>query len=265
LLFGAIFARYITKVPQHTVWNIYFLLTSLHIYANVRCMRLIKFNYLNRARMDILMSRFFQQQHAFPFKAAEMVDNQKDSTLSNTTTSFHIDTPDQVSRVEPLLFMPRCFSYHKNAAPVVKIGVPFNDFVQYSCYPLQLTQSIQRITRNGTFKEAYLVSPGFCRKSNAFCVLAVVVHGATKLDMTKAYFHASMYAHIMRKNHITNCKSRLSVEEQFSRLRLVDEEVYKIIEDCWSSFKKQVSAAGWDLAKSDVVSEGYQIQFNPYK
>lgn len=261
LLLGAIFARYITKVPQSTVWSIYFLLTFLHINANIQCMRLIKFNYLNKARLDILMSRFFQQLSTSLFETTEVADHRSSSNNSKSTTTYYLDTPDQVSKVEPLFFFPRFFSYSHNVVPPVKMGVSFNDFVKHSCYPIHEIQNTFDDINRGAFKEAYLISPGICEKSNTFCVLVVIIRGADKLDVMRAYFHAHVLSHIMQGSHLIHVKSRSLDEEKLSKLRLLDKKVLQILPKFWETFISQTVSAGWDLTKSDLAFEGYRVQF----
>jgi hypothetical protein len=234
------------------------LLTLLHIYANIQCMRLIKFNYLNKSRLDILMSRFFQQ---LSIATTEVEDHRSSSDNSKSTTNDHLDTPDQVSKVEPLLFRPRFFSFYHIVAPSVKMGVSFNDFVKHSCYALQEMQNTFDDINKGAFKEAYLISPGICEKSNSFCVLVVIIRGADKLDVMRAYFHASLLSHVMQGNHLKHVNSRSLDEEKLSKLKLLDKKVLQILPKCWETFISQTVSAGWDLTKSDLASEGYRVQF----
>ena len=213
-------------------------------------MRLIKFNYLNKERMDILLSNFIRQ-YSF----------QEDSADPNLV-SHPVDSPDVVSRVEPLLFIPLKPSPSDSAhRPFIKMGVSFNDFVLYSCHHPK--ESMKQMRHSFTCKKSHLVSPGFCKRTDRFCVLVLLFEGADSKDMTRAYFQANIYSNIMAKNSLMR-KSKLSDEEQNSKLKLVEEEAsHSHMDECWAAFEKQATAVGWDLTKSDLVSEGYLVQFNP--
>jgi hypothetical protein len=211
--------------------------------------------------MDILLSTFFQQINASLFERAEVANHQSIFNISKPSTNYHLDTPDQVTKIEPLLFLPRFFSSYHNVAPPVKMGVSFNDFVQHSCYPPQEIQNKFDDTSKGAIIEAYLVSPGFCEKSNTFCVLVVIKQGADRLDVMRAYFHASLLSYVMQENHIIKVKSRSLDEEMLSKLRLMDKKVSQILLECWKTFISLTASNGWDLAKSDLFSDGYRVQF----
>jgi hypothetical protein len=211
--------------------------------------------------MDILLSAFFQQLSTSLFETTEVANHRSFFNISKPTTNYHLDIPDQVTKVEPLLFLPRLFSSYHNVAPPVKMGVSFNDFVKHSCYPPQEIQNTFDDKSKGAFKEAYLVSPGFCEKSNTFCVLVVIIQGADKLDVIRAYFHASLLSYIMRENHTIKVKSRSLDEEMLSKLRLMDKKVLQILLECWKTFISLTASSGWDLTKSELFFEGYRVQF----
>ena len=82
LVTAALFATSVSNAPSALTWILYALLTAFHIYANMRCMRLVAFDSLNTARMDLLASQFFEQRE----------------------TRKALMDPRHVSRIEPLFF-----------------------------------------------------------------------------------------------------------------------------------------------------------------
>jgi len=109
--------------------------------------------------------------------------------------------------------------------------------------------------------EAYIVSPGFRRRTRALCVLVAVKDGANEKEISQAYFHASLMSHIMARHGVKR-RGKIPSDDLVAKLEVAEEETSQTIEECWGTFEQLTSAAGWDLSKAGLPSEGYKIQIS---
>ncbi|OEU22743.1 DUF647-domain-containing protein, partial [Fragilariopsis cylindrus CCMP1102] len=58
LIFAGIFAKSVNNVSSRCLWMLYSALTYIHLYGNLKCMRLISFDYLNTIRMDMILRQY---------------------------------------------------------------------------------------------------------------------------------------------------------------------------------------------------------------
>ena len=110
LVFAALFAKSVTKISSFTLWTLYFVLTSIHIIANMKCMKLIAFDYFNRARMDFVVNKYLSDMEA-GVKQDQII----------------VDTPLKVSKEEVLLFFHPSSTKHNIS---IRMGVSFKNFIE---------------------------------------------------------------------------------------------------------------------------------------
>lgn len=236
LIFAALFARTASQRPVWQLWCLYAVLTVVHLLANTMCMRLIAFDYLNTARMDHAVYEFFNQ-------------------YSNSTSSNNcwISSPVSMARKEPLLFslLPRKLPIH--------LGVPYTPVPQLD------PNSMQQLLESST--SSYWILP----KKRSIRVW--MRQGITPLQQAKAYLHASwLRYHLLHPEQSEYSTS--TVNEGIEQLALPTSSTTEIllnnsssvhiadedeVEEMWKLFCQHCDRAGWDLNRTDLELEGYEI------
>lgn len=212
------------------MWCIFSLLTALHIYANVQCMKLLELNSFNTLRMDIVLSNYFSQldQLGILDDTSQSIDN---------CTRVSVLLPSEVAKIEPLFFLPR---RTKTLSSNVLFGISFNNLVQ-SCASLA--------TNLRSFYDqdkAYIVKVS--RKRAKRKGVYVSLHSnASSVDKTKANFHALLLAYLLEKYAPADDEKILELEKKLDFL----------IDPLFSLFSKECQRGGWDLSKTGVYSRGY--------
>jgi hypothetical protein len=237
LIFAGIFAQSMNRVSSHSLWTLYFLLTTLHIFANLRCMRLISFDYLNTNRMDMLLDQYFSSDG-----------------LSSTLSS-----PQDIAKKESLWFIiPEVRQIltrgPKSISPKLCFGVAFDELCQNSSTS-DKTGSDWRIKFNrastSTVRDEYLISTGYPTSNNAVpCISVSLLSDATPLQQTKAYFHSKLLS--MRLQEQMQSDSRKSLTD-------IEVEIEKSLDATWQDFVQKSTEVGWDLNRSELQTRGYEI------
>jgi len=226
LVFAALFAKKVSTVKLSHLWMLYSFLTALHIFANMRCMRLIAFSSLNTVRMNMVLADFFQGW-----------SQQQQSDAATTVQSSPLASPIQISKQEALFFWPR-FLRRKQPSMPIYFGVSFNEFSRQSLYS---TTELEAMLLQD--EKSYWISAG---KS----AIAVAIQADTSpVNQAKAYFHALLLARELQGKRPTSSQERLAVE----RAVLVQ------LDAAWNTFTSQCHQAGWDLTTCELRSKGYEI------
>jgi len=173
LFLAGFFAKTVSNLSQLTLWLLYSSLTILHVYANVRCMRLIEFDYFNTERLRIAISQFFEHID----KQGLSIDHKR-----------LMDTPKAMALEEGLFFLsfnPKRPTTHTK----ICVGVSFDELVQGSHQDFgHLEAVLASLSRQG-----YVVLP--CQGR----ILVAFQEGITKEKEAKAYFHATIMDRIMTR------------------------------------------------------------------
>jgi hypothetical protein len=231
LVFAGIFAQSMNRVSSQSLWTLYFLLTCLHIFANLRCMRLISFDYLNTNRMDMLFDQFFSS----------------DGQLTNSPS---LPSPHEIAMEEPLWFIfPKVQKVWKRGSkrsisPNIYFGVAFDEFCQVN----SRESPISRLS-NSTVNDEYLISTGY-QKTGSPSIVVSLLSGASAMQMTKAYFHAKVLSRNLER------QSELDSAVPLSDIEV---ETEKTLDITWDDFVQKSIQAGWDLNRSELQSFGYEI------
>lgn len=259
LVFAALFARSVGNWKLWRLWALYSGLTVAHIVANMRCMRLISFESLNPIRMNIVLSDFL-----------EWWDRQGQSVNSSSTTSAtpSVPPPSQVSKSEPLFFLPTWLMPHqtkvwKTSVPIF-FGESFNDFqhrtmrtsgAEKADILLSSPEEVIDVTFNG---ERYLISAGMLDPSKSatkLCVDVVFRSSATPADEAKAYLHAILLGRKLKTLRIGDDSEQLDNVEVTDAEAKVDED----IDVAWNVFQASCQVSGWDLSRTELSTLGYEI------
>lgn len=232
LILAALFARSLDDVNAWFLWICYTLLTAVHIFANVRCMRLIEFDHLNTNRLRILIRDFYIRRGAM-----KIADGSEAKTV--------LLKPQDVARVEPLFFVGTATELHDKDTLPIDFGVSFNRLMLASrSTPKDL------LTAKSHF-DKYVVASDL-RRINAPRVCVSLLFGATREQEAKAYFHAYTLAKVLLGDNPTTLNP-LDVRQKESQIE-------DLVDGSWHQFYNSSTDAGWDMGKMELSSEGYEIR-----
>jgi len=247
LIFAGIFAKSVTLISPLKLWMLYFSLTYLHLYANVRCMRLISFDYLNTIRIDMILRQYMTRE---------------DKSIS---------TPQEIAAEESLWFqipiLGRIFTRNiSSEKPSIHFGVAFDEFCKRSGKPvgmllsdLDLTQTNlqsdkKSITQHTTtVSDAYLISSGVHGRE----VVVSFLMNVSSEQQTKAYFHAWLLGSKLQENE--KYVNGISTIDLTSRLE-VEEETKLLLESAWVEFRQNCIDVGWYLSRSELQTRGFEVK-----
>ena len=265
LVLAGVFAQSVATCPLRVVWALYSVLTALHIGANMRCMRLLAFPTFNTARLNMVLQKWL-----------------KDWNQAEPMTK-PLPTPREIARREPLFFLLP--SIHRSAARAgssvpIHFGVSFNEFVERSGKdPTWLM-----LTSNGTQQPPYWISTGRRRRQQSQtnnrqrpCVVVAFSEHCTAEQKTQAYLHAALLGCAVEEiqrvkrqkqeaaaaadggNGGTTARNSHELLLTDVDLRVAEEVAMEDMPAAWEVFANQSRKAGWDLTKSELQGQGYEI------
>eukprot|EP00536_Pseudo-nitzschia_multiseries_P006219 jgi/Psemu1/192669/e_gw1.130.125.1 len=265
LVFAGLFAKSVSNVSPKRLWGMYFVLTYLHLYANIRCMRLISFDYLNTVRLDMILRNF-----VVPKDGSSAEDG--------------IPTPRDVAKQEPLWFqipvIGRLLPPRKKTLPV-HFGVAYDEFCKRSGKPIELLRSeITSIksktsrkdsrSRNehvtNTASDGYIISIGNSDLSSSGdtgtiskpCVVVSFLVDVSPEQQVKAYLHAWLLVGKLQERLQT--KSGFSAPMNLATQIEIEAEAKSSLESAWGAFVTSCTDAGWDLSGSELQTLGYEVK-----
>jgi hypothetical protein len=216
LIFAAIFAKSVSTMNSTSLWILYFLLTAIHIYGNINCLKLVSFDYLNTDRMAIVCEGFLDR-----IQRGESADK------------VVVDDPRSVSFQEPLFFGPR--------RPLrIRMGVSFDTLVRLCKMDKDAIQQAAQDIED----DKYVVGLG------EDSILIVVSDSTNPVDRARAYF----YAVVLRKV--------VQMDKALRKTSVVHDAVEDVVQRLWPHFEISVDRANWDLNKTELASEGYEVSIS---
>jgi hypothetical protein len=236
LLCAAFFAKSISTTSPSIIWSLYAVLTSLHIYANMKCMRLIAFDYLNTARANILIEKFLTRGGLYGDLGP-------------------IYTPYDVSRLEPLFFLvgPRRMNTVSNYP--IRMGVSFQELYKHSHDEAQeLTEALQ------SSKKSYAISLG--SRDRTTMIFVSLFTAATPRDSLEAYFLATLFGRRLERLGYPRTMNNHSIAAIDLRAQATSamQDAKLEFQNLWPIFLKLSEQHGWSLDKTDLKTEGYLIE-----
>ena len=248
LVFAGLFAKSVSTVTPHILWLMYCFLTVLHLYANVRCMRLISFDYVNTVRLDMILREYI---HA-------------------DVKSQIISTPDEIAKKEPLWFrifsLGQLFSRRKKE-PSIHFGVAYDEFCQQSGKPIDdLRLEIMKaksitgddLQSSGAFEtlnDRYIISSGMTNNSKP-CVVVSFLSDVSPEQQTKAYVHARILTNLIHERQQKQGITTLGYETQLE----LEAEAKSRLQSMWKELLTSSARAGWDLSRSELRTRGYEVK-----
>lgn len=281
---AAWFARSVSDLDPIRLWGWYLLLTFIHLRANVACMRLLHFNYLNAERLRHVADDFLSKippppyysyggsspdppaigSTAAPPSSPLSSLSSWTSTLAPSSPSLFLPTPREVAEREPLWFLSQGPSSRLRSGMRIEFGVAFERFAGATRW----TEDDVKVALASD--STYLVGLAASRnKKNPRdkSVVVALAEGITPLQQTKAYFHALLLRRrIVGSGDMLFSGSGSSSSSLFDwtdrdRLRLLEQAVQREMDDSitWKLFCREATRAGWDLKRSELQSRGYEV------
>lgn len=179
LVAAALFAKSVSTVPSKALWFMYASLTLLHIVANMKCMKLVTFDYFNTDRMTKVVESFLDR-----VRRGEDWHN------------IGVDEPTTISSQESLFFVST-----SRRLPI-RMGVSFDSLAR----KLGLHDDAIRDAARDISKQKYSVALG----RTGECIHVAVSSDAGPVDKAKGYFHALILRMVVDSDK-TICISNSSV------------------------------------------------------
>jgi hypothetical protein len=220
------------------VWiGLYCVLTFVHLMANWWSLKLVALDWLNSWRLNFIVDQFLRSVYG-----------------TNTGNKPHVlSNPIEVSRIEPLLFLPEL--KRKKTCPI-EMGVSFNRFARMSHHTSASLQSVLSQKQ----KQHYFLSVGHAgrkRVKNKRRILVAFNSGCSNRDVAKAFLHACIVGHELAS---TSKEQRNDVEE-IEIVKEVEVKAENKLAQLWPRFELSVSSAGWNLNRTEISSDGYEINY----
>jgi hypothetical protein len=263
LVFAGLFANSVSKVTPHSLWLMYFILTYLHLYGNVRCMRLISFDYLNTNRLDMILRNYVSGE-----------DHSQEK----------IPIPQDIAKEEPLWFRIPVFGRiltRRKESPSIHFGVAYDEFCQRSGKPVEALkaemikaksldnrQSKSKIdNESDTVNDGYIISTGGQNLSSSgktenpkSCVVVSFFSEVSPEQQTKAYVHARLLANILQERQEKEASSTNDYVMDFKNQLEIEAEAKFLLKSMWEKFLRSCTHAGWDLSRSELQTRGYEVE-----
>ncbi len=248
-MLSAFLAKWLGNGDVSTAFGLYCLLTAVHLFSNHQALKLVALDWLNGWRLNLIVDEFMN--------CIEENEKRVDEKVSNG--SLVVSDPVEVSRREPLLFLPGFMSKRMQSTCPIRMGVSFNELCQLSCLPQSMLQSHVAKLRN-KFSENYILSVGHTRKRSQTnrCILVSFFSSSSNVEKSKAYLHGCLLRRTLESldadgkevHHLLSDVEVVQKSETIARNEL---------DRLWPIFERCVANAGWKLDKTECSTEGYEI------
>ncbi|EEC43518.1 predicted protein [Phaeodactylum tricornutum CCAP 1055/1] len=247
LVFAAFFAKSVSTVPGGRLWILYAALTALHVMANLRCMRIIHFDVFNTTRLRLVLRALFESGTLSNKTAVTTAEN--GSVFENPPFPKTMPTPSEIAQIEPLLFLPQ------PASVPIYFGVSFDRFAKLSGKPRAELEDSLLYREHESYiissaASSSLISMGNGRR----CVVVALSSECTPIVQIQAYYHAFLLARLL--SHLKPFE-RNGPREDSDR---AESAARQQVQEYWKSFVDAAHHKGWDLTKTQLRTQGYEIE-----
>ena len=220
------------------VWvGLYCALTSIHLVANWWSLKLVALDWLNSWRMHFIVDQFLRSADG-----------------TNTDQKSHVlSSPIEVSRIEPLLFLPEL---KRKRLCQIEIGVSFNKFARMSHHTSASLQSVLSQKQ----KQTYILSVGHAgrkRVKHKRRILVALTSECSNTDIAKACLHACIVGHEL----VSTSKEHHNDVEEIEIVKEVEVKAENKLTQLWPLFELSASNAGWNLDRTEISTDGYEMIF----
>lgn len=252
-MLSAFLAKWLGNSDVSTAFGLYFLLTAIHLFCNYQALKLVALDWLNGWRLNHIVEEFM--------KCIEDNEDRVDEKLASGLPV--VSNPVELSRREPLLFLPELLST-KQIMPSpfpIRMGVSFNELCQHSYLPPSMLQS-QVVKLQNQRADSYILSVGHVKEriQTKRCILVSFFSVSTNVEKAKAYLHGCLVRRTLKSLEANGKEDHhlLSDEEVVQKAEtLASNELPRL----WPKFERCVAIAGWKLDKTECSTEGYEIYF----
>ena len=263
LVVSAAFAKSVSNVNAARMFILYSLLTFLHVFANMQCMRLLAFNSLNESRMDLILREFFHHW--------EKLWNPENPTSTIANKDIPISNPFEVAKKEPLFF-----GIWAREKKLIFFGDSYDAFstrkssrylseddgwIQSSALTLA---SATGDTTGANSNENYLISSGLTKERwgnrGRPCVTVVFGENSSPTNEAKAFLHARILAR--KLSEIKVLDSENFAKEQGMKMDDAEAKARAELDASWAKFQSSCSNHGWDLSKTELQTLGYEVMIS---
>lgn len=227
LVLSGLFARWMggRGTRGAGLWvGMYTALTALHLAANYRSMRIVRLEWLNRDRMDLVLGGFL---------GGDGCD----------VGTVGLMDPAGAARVESLVFRPRV----RQDRCRVRLGVSFNDLA--AGFSNESSPELQSRLIGG-MGDGYVLA--VCNNGKRRSVLVSFLRSLSRRDIARIYLHAKLVERAF--SELEPLGSRIDSSPQIAQAK-ADSDVARL----WPKFEKKARAVGWDLDKTEIATEGYEV------
>ncbi len=250
-MLSAFLAKWLGNGNHSTAFGLYCLLTAIHLFSNYKALKLVALDWMNGGRLALVVDEFV--------KCIAKNDEKVDEKVANG--SLMVSGPDEISRREPLLFLPEFLSTKQKmqTAHSIRMGVSFNELCRLSHLPQSTLQAHVAKVQN-QYADRYILSVGHGEKQyqNEICILISFFSNCSNVERAKAYMHGclvlrtlvSLEANGKEEHHLISDGEVFQKAETIARNELVR---------LWPIFERCVANAGWKLDKTECSTEGYEI------
>jgi hypothetical protein len=240
LLFAYKFVQSVSSVDPTRLWSLYATLTVLHLYANMQCMKIIAFDYLNTTRMKILVKQFLEQWNGNNGGGGRGDHHKKRATAAESSSSLSLMPPNVLARKEPLFFIPGAARRGPTSCKIL-FGDSFEKHRSSSSNNNNGDEEEQKDQYLGSLSESLQDQKYLISHKNKRVVVVSLAADATPRDKSKAYLHAVLLGRAL---------------QDFAEPELVTTVQLK---NAWPAFEKACQQVGWDLDKTELSTRGYEL------
>jgi hypothetical protein len=177
--------------------------------------------------------------------------------LNAKLTGSKLSTPKELSKIEPLLFLPQ-LERKKPMCPV-EMGVSFNRYARLSHHTSASLQTVMKQRqKQRDVQQKYFLTVGHAgrkREKHKRRILIALDSECSNKDVTKAYLHACLVGRELQPTS----KQHSDVEE-IEIIKEIEAEAERMLARLWPLFEVSASNAGWNLDKTSVT-EGFKLYF----
>jgi len=206
----------------------------------MQCMKLIAFDSFNNARMNLIVEEFLTLPEAT--NGSYLGTDESNTTL--LVKPLCLSSPRDVAKVEPLFFVG---TRQSKVAPLpIHFGVSLDEFVTRTG---KSGVVLEGLLYQAFQNDKYLLATE-TRHGRHPTVVVSFLHHASPEEHAKAYYHAILLSRQLNERGTVN-------EDDFISAEAIAQEE---LERSWDAFSHSCQESGWNLGKTQLQSQGYELE-----
>jgi hypothetical protein len=162
-----------------------------------------------------------------------------------------LSSPKDIAKIEPLFFVR--LSPHPSKVPPVPIrfGVSLDEFSDKTG---KSGAELEELLKQASHLDRYLLAVSLLShngKHKQTIVVSFLSH-ASPDDHARAYYHAVLLGRKLKESNIVNNNDNDTISTE----AIVKEQLHQT----WDSFVLACETAGWDLSKTELQTQGYELE-----